>query len=159
MVASFCVSSHVYICIVWYVPHVESGSADARACVAKRGGIGELGGAWLEGHGLSVGSETTGRFSRVRRAARSLQMQTEELLEASYGLAKTATLTMLARLPERQPGAPVEHVHRLGDLGGGLLLRRLGHRPLVAEQRREERVLDERVDVLRGEGEGAHHRE
>ena len=87
LVASFCVSSHVYICIVWYVPHVESGSADARACVAKRGGIGELGGAWLEGRGLSEGSEVLGLSSRVRRAAPSFQMQTDEPVMASYGLA------------------------------------------------------------------------
>ena len=56
---------------------------------------GVLGSLWLKGCGLSVGSEVMHRFSRVRRAAPSLQMQPDELLVASYGLTKTATLTML----------------------------------------------------------------
>ena len=52
------------------------------------------GGLWLKGHGLSEGSETLGRSSRVRRAAPRLQMQSVEPVVASYGLAKTATLTI-----------------------------------------------------------------
>ena len=63
--------------------------------MVKRSEIVDLGGPWLEGHGLSVGSQTLGFFSRVRRAAPSRQMQTDEPVEASYGLAKTATLTIL----------------------------------------------------------------
>ena len=58
--------------------------------MVERSENGDLGGLWLEGHGLSVGSETLGLFPRVRRAASSLQMQTDEPVEASYGLAKTA---------------------------------------------------------------------
>ena len=51
----------------------------------------------LEGHGLSEGSEALGISSRVRRAAPSLRMLAEETVEASHGLAKTATLAMLWR--------------------------------------------------------------
>ena len=42
-----------------------------------------------------MASELLGLFSRVRRAASSLQMQSDEPVVASYGLAKTATLAML----------------------------------------------------------------
>jgi len=59
--------------------------------MAKRSGNVGLGGLWLEGHGLSVGSEVLGLSSRVRRAAPSLQMQTDEPVVASFGVAKTAT--------------------------------------------------------------------
>ena len=72
------------------------GEEQQRAWMVKRSENGVLGGLWLEGHGLSVGSEVPGLSSRVRRAAPSLHMQTDEPVEASYGLAKTATLTMLA---------------------------------------------------------------
>ena len=68
----------------------------ARAPVWSDAAKGVLGGLWLEGHGLSVGSEALGCFSGVRRAASSLQMQSEKPVVASYGLTKTATLTMLA---------------------------------------------------------------
>ena len=63
--------------------------------VVRRGEIVSLGGLRLEGHGLSVASETLGLSSRVRRAAPSLQTQSEKPLVDSHGLAKTATLTML----------------------------------------------------------------
>ena len=63
--------------------------------MVKRSESGVLGGVWLNGRGLSVGFEVTGRFSRVPRAAASLQMQPGELPVASYGLAKTATLTVM----------------------------------------------------------------
>ena len=63
--------------------------------MVKRSENDDLGGVWLKGRGLSVGFEVTGRFSRVPRAAPSLQMQPGELPVASYRLAKTATLTML----------------------------------------------------------------
>ena len=63
--------------------------------MVKRGEIVNLGGLWREGHGLSEGSETLGLSSRVRRAASSLQMQSDEPVVASYGLAKTATSTIL----------------------------------------------------------------
>ena len=53
-----------------------------------------LGALWRKGHGLLEGSETLGLSSRVRRAAPSLQTQTDETVVASYGLAKTVTLTM-----------------------------------------------------------------
>ena len=58
--------------------------------MVKSSEIGEFGAAWLQGHGLSVGAETRGPSSRVRRAAPSLQMQPDELLVASYGLTNTA---------------------------------------------------------------------
>ena len=65
--------------------------------MVKRSEMGDFGAAWLQDHGLPVGSETLGVPSRVRRAAPSLQMQPEEPVGAGSGPAKTATLTMLAR--------------------------------------------------------------
>ena len=59
--------------------------------MAKRGAIGDLGAVWLYCHGFSVTAEALGLFSRVRRAAPSLQMQSEAPVVASYGAAKTAT--------------------------------------------------------------------
>ena len=58
--------------------------------VVKRSENGDLGGVWLKNHGLSVGTEVMRLSSRVWRAAPSLLMQTDEPVEASYGLAKTA---------------------------------------------------------------------
>ena len=67
--------------------------------MVKRSEIVNVGGLWLEGLGLSVGSETLGLsvrsetlglFPRVRRAAPSLRTQSETLLVDSYGLAKSA---------------------------------------------------------------------
>ena len=63
--------------------------------MVRRSETGNLGGLWLKGHGLSGGSEVIGRSPRVRRAAPSLQMQSDEPALSSYGLAKTATLTVL----------------------------------------------------------------
>ena len=65
------------------------------ACMVKRNEIVSLAGLWLEGHGHQEGSEVLGLSSRVRRAAPSLQMQSDEPVVARYHLAKTATLTML----------------------------------------------------------------
>ena len=53
--------------------------------MARRGELGGFRAAWLRCHGLSVGSETRGPFSRVPRAASSLRMQSEEPVVASYG--------------------------------------------------------------------------
>jgi len=50
----------------------------ARAWTVNRGETREFGTAWLLGHGPSVEPEEMGRFSRVQRAARSLQMQPGE---------------------------------------------------------------------------------
>ena len=72
------------------------------ACMVKRSEIGELGGAWLQDQGRSVGSEVIGCSSRVRRAAPSLQVQPDEPTEASRGAAKTATLTMRRRRRRRR---------------------------------------------------------
>ena len=58
--------------------------------MVKRSEKVNLGGLWLEGHGLPEISEVPGLSSRVQRAAPSLQMQTDEPVEASYGLAKSA---------------------------------------------------------------------
>ena len=63
--------------------------------MVKRGEIVNLGGLWLEGHGLSLASEKLGLFSRVRRAAPIHRTQSEKPLVDSHGLAKTATLTIL----------------------------------------------------------------
>ena len=63
--------------------------------MVKRSEIGEFGGLWLQGHGLSVASETLGFFSRVRKAAPSLQMGSDEPVVARYSASKAATLTML----------------------------------------------------------------
>ena len=71
----------------------------ALACMVKASEIGILGAALRRSHGLSAESEVLGRLSsRVRRAAFSLQMQSEETVPASYGPTKTAILTM-RRLP------------------------------------------------------------
>ena len=67
--------------------------------MVKRGEIGELGTAWFQCHGLSVGSEVLGLSSRVRRAAPSLRTQPEKPLVASHGPTKTATLAMLTAPP------------------------------------------------------------
>ena len=80
--------------------------------MVKRDEIVNLGGLWLEGHGLSEKSATPGLSSRVRRAAPSLQMQSVESVVASYGLAKTATLTV--------------------PLGGGAALRPQRRQPLAS---------------------------
>ena len=64
--------------------------------MAERGGIVDLGGLWREGHGLSEKSEALSLSSPARRVAPGLLMQTDEPVEASCGLAKTATLTILA---------------------------------------------------------------
>ena len=71
--------------------------------MAKGSAIGILGVALRRGHGLSAESEVLGLSSRVRRAASSLQMQSEETVLASYGPTKTAILTMLGspRRPSR----------------------------------------------------------
>ena len=61
--------------------------------------IGILGAALRRSHGLSAESEVLGLSSRVRRAASSLQMQSEETVLASYGPTKTAILTMLRGSP------------------------------------------------------------
>ena len=74
------------------VPKASLSKAAASRCSAwtvKRSENGDLGGFWLEGHGLSEGSETLGLSSRVRRAASSLQMQPEKPVAASHGAAKT----------------------------------------------------------------------
>ena len=72
--------------------------------MVKRSENGNLGGLWLEGHGLSVGPGTMNLSSRVRGAAPSRQMQSDEPVVSRYGAAKTATLTMLARpAPTRAP--------------------------------------------------------
>ena len=111
--------------------------------MAKRSEIVNLGGLWLEGHGLLEGSETLGLSSRVRRAAPSLQMQTEKPVEASCGLAKTATLTMLAhgRRREGQVGARLAQVRRLE---GGVRAAK-GER----EARRRARAMPARAPVHR----------
>ena len=77
------------------------GGGDARlvreqvAWMVTRSEHGEFVAAWLQGHGLSVGSEVLGRFSRVRRPAPSLQLPSDKPVVASCGATKTATLTML----------------------------------------------------------------
>ena len=66
-----------------------------------------MGGLWREGHGLSVESEVLVLSSRVRRAASSLQMQTDEPAVASYGLAKAAALTLPWHHPTKKEKALV----------------------------------------------------
>ena len=61
-----------------------------RAWMVQRSEIVNLGGLWLDNHGVSVRSETLGLSSRVRRAAPSLHTQSEKPLVASHGLAKSA---------------------------------------------------------------------
>ena len=80
--------------------------------MGRRGELVDLGGLWREGHGLSEKSEALGLSSPVRRAAPSLQMQTDEPVEASCGLAKAAALTILQ---DRQPPLLVAGVARVED--------------------------------------------
>ena len=64
--------------------------------MVKRSEFGILGVALRQGQqACSVGSELLGLSSRVRRAASSLQLQSNEAVVASHGPAKTATLTLL----------------------------------------------------------------
>ena len=63
--------------------------------MVKRSEIGALGAALRRSHGFYAEFEVPGLSSRVRRAASSLQMQSEETVLASYGPTKTAILTML----------------------------------------------------------------
>ena len=84
----------------------RTAASEARCTwMVKRSEDGDLGGLWLKGHGLSVGSDLLGLSPRVRRAAPSLQMQSDEPVAASSGLAKTATLTMLVHRHRRLAGA------------------------------------------------------
>ena len=53
-------------------------------------------GLWVKAHGISAGSEMLGLSFRVRRAALSLQIQSNELMFFRYALAKTTTSTMRA---------------------------------------------------------------
>ena len=60
------------------------------ACTVQRREGGDEGAVWLRRRGLSVGSEGPTAFSRLRRAASSLQMQQpEEPVVASHRTAKT----------------------------------------------------------------------
>ena len=90
----------------------------ASTWTVKRGEVVSLGGLWLEGHGLPKGSETLGLTSRVRWAAPSLPMLTEEPVAASYSPTKTVTLTMLEH---EELGAPreVDRQRREARLGRG----------------------------------------
>ena len=73
------------------VVHVEHVLLVHHAWMVRRGGKnGDLGGLWLDGSGLLVGSETLGLSSRVRRAASSLQMQPDEPVVASCCATKAA---------------------------------------------------------------------
>ena len=61
-----------------------------RTCVVKHSGVGMLGMALRRSQGVSAESEVPGLSSRVRRAASSLQMQSEESVLASFGSTETA---------------------------------------------------------------------
>ena len=63
--------------------------------MVRRGEIVDLGGAWMRIRGFLRYSKAPGLSFRVRRAAPRIQMQTDEPVDASSGLAKTATLTIL----------------------------------------------------------------
>ena len=78
--------------------------------MVKRSEPVNLGGVWREGHGLSVRSKVLVLSSRLRRTASSLRMQPEEPVVASYGLTKTATLTMLSCSSCRALCAPATSV-------------------------------------------------
>ena len=67
------------------------------ACMVRRSEMGDSGAAWLRRHGLSVGFETLGLSSRVRRAVPRLQMQPAEPVVAGRGPTKTATSTLQAK--------------------------------------------------------------
>ena len=63
--------------------------------MVKRSEIGIWGTALCRSQGFPAEPEVLGLSSRVRRAASSLQMQSEETVLDSYGPTKTAILTML----------------------------------------------------------------
>ena len=114
--------------------------------MVKRSEIVKSCGLWLEGLGLSVESETLGLSSRVRRAASSLQMQPEVPVVASYGPARTATVTA----PRRR----LEVVRAVDVLFGDAALEAAGEvlvaadeLPLARLERRVEPRLDERRRV------------
>ena len=73
--------------------------------MVKRSEIGILGAALRRSHGLSAASEVLDLSSRVRRAASSLQMQSERPVLDSYGPTKTAILTVLVGPPRRRERA------------------------------------------------------
>ena len=109
--------------------------------MVKRSEIVNLGCLWLEGHGRSEGSATLDLSSRVRRAALSIQKQSDESAVSSSGTAKTATLTMLC-------GADVVRLdvvaadRRLEGAHGAAPLHVLRHlRPARHRAPREERLL------------------
>ena len=66
--------------------------------VPGRSEHGNVSDVWQDGHGPSVGSEVLDRCSRVRKAASSLQMKSEEREVTNCGTAKDATLAMLGVL-------------------------------------------------------------
>ena len=68
--------------------------SDAGLMVKQRH-VGVLGAALRRSHGFSAEPKVLRLSSRVRRAASSLQMQSEETVLDSYGPTKTAILTML----------------------------------------------------------------
>ena len=112
-------------CSCWFI--------SSSTWMVKRRENGDLGGLWLEGHDLSMGSDLLGQSSRGRRAAPRLQMQPDELPVASHGLTKTATLSILLHVRREPLVRRADQVLDLDDrvlralvlaveeLGGGLL--------------------------------------
>ena len=112
-----------------------------------------------------MGSETLGLSSRVLRAAQSLQMQSDEPVVSSYGLARTATLTMLGdgrgegdereRREAAEEGAAAEEAAEQVARRGELAARdcaRAEHLP-----RREGKVVGVDVSLRQGGGGMAWH--
>ena len=69
--------------------------------MVKHSEVGILGAALSRSPCFSAASEALGLSSRVRRAAPSLQVQSEKIVVASYGPTKTPILTLLSLLSWR----------------------------------------------------------
>tara|TARA_B110001452_G_C15143028_1_gene397953 strand:- start:374 stop:607 length:234 start_codon:yes stop_codon:yes gene_type:complete len=76
--------------------------------MVKRSENGVLVGVWLKEPRFFRWSEVIGLFSRVRWAAPDLQMQTDEPVVASDGLAKTATSTIRRNVTSRSVACVIE---------------------------------------------------
>jgi len=81
--------------------------------MVKRSENVNFGGSWLRSHRSLRWSEAPGPSSRVRRAASSLRMQSEETVVASYGLAKMATLTTRRSVVSSYTTQPSAHMSAL----------------------------------------------
>ena len=108
--------------------------------VVTRSENGDLGGLWLQVHGLSVGSETPGLFSRVRRAAPTPRGAATGARVVQPRHRQDATLAMPWGPARRVRGRPVQLRVRGGAEGAEA-------EPPAARERRREAAEREAVRV------------